>query len=335
MSRRKIGMELIKNERSRNSTYQKRKKSLEKKSNELSILCQVKLCMIVYGPKDSEPTIWPDKDTVLSLIYSYRARSDDDKRLRTHDLSFYFRDLTRKVEIESSKLRKRNFEAKYPTWDQHYDSLSSDQLKQLSALLGAKIEFMKQRLELLKGTQTISLENMHAMSFLGKQLTQPNTQCVMQSLVRISSLQLEIIEQQHQQLVPPMNFPETEIMPFGQYHMIRQDNHQISGISTGIPHCTGTGYEPHLAMLNASGNVIESQRMCHRDLARDNNMLFSNNVDQQPQPLCYFVPMATPNNYFHQYHPMLPNAATSYQMHTSETEEYYEVGDFQLPNLNK
>nr|XP_016433393.1 PREDICTED: agamous-like MADS-box protein AGL92 [Nicotiana tabacum] len=253
-------MELIKNERSRNSTYQKRKKSLEKKSNELSILCQVKLCMIVYGPKDSEPTIWPDKDTVLSLIYSYRARSDDDKRLRTHDLSFYFRDLTRKVEIESSKLRKRNFEAKYPTWDQHYDSLSSDQLKQLSALLGAKIEFMKQRLELLKGTQTISLEDMHAMSFLGKQVTQPNTQCVMQSLVRISSLQLEIIEQQQQQLVPPLNFPETEIMPFGQHQIIQRDNHQSSGISTGIPHCTGTGYEPHLAILNASGNVIESQR---------------------------------------------------------------------------
>ncbi|KAH0652350.1 hypothetical protein KY289_030028 [Solanum tuberosum] len=24
-------------------------------------------------------------------------------------------------------------------------------------------------------------------------------------------------------------------------------NHQSSGISTGIPHCTGTGYEPHSA----------------------------------------------------------------------------------------
>ncbi|XP_009788319.1 agamous-like MADS-box protein AGL70 [Nicotiana sylvestris] len=329
MGRRKIGMELIKNERSRNSTYQKRKKGLEKKANELSTLCQVKLCMIIYGPKDSEPTIWPDKDTIQSLIDSYRARSDDDQRLRTHDLSFYFRDLTRKVEIESSKLRKKNFEAKYPTWDQLYDNLSSDQLKQLSALLGAKIEFMKQRLEFLKGTQTISLDDMHAMSFLGKQITQPNTQCVMQSLVRKSSLQLEIIEQQQQQqFVPPINFTETEIMQFGQHQMIRRDNHQ----SSGIPHCTATGYEPHLAMLNTSGNIIENQQVCHRDLARDNNMMLSN-VDQQPQPLCYFVPMVTPNNYFHQYHPMLPNAAASYQMHASQREEYYEMGDFQLPNM--
>lgn len=147
MGRRKIGMELIKNERCRNLTYQKRKKGLEKKAEELSILCQVKLCLIIYGDKEQEEpaTVWPEKDTVQSLIESYRGRSDDDRRLRTHDLSFYFRELSKKVEMESSKLRKRNHEAKYPTWDEFYDNLSADQLKQLAISLGGKIELIKQR----------------------------------------------------------------------------------------------------------------------------------------------------------------------------------------------
>ncbi|XP_060190511.1 transcription factor CAULIFLOWER-like [Lycium barbarum] len=264
MGRRKIGMELIKNERSRNLTYQKRKKGLEKKADELSTLCQVKLCMIIYAPKHSDKqqeetvTIWPEKDTVRSLIESYRGRSDDDRRLRTHDLSFYFKDLARKVEIESAKLRKSNHEAKYPTWDQLYDNLSTDQLKQLTALLGAKIEVTKQRLEFLKGTQTISLEDMHAMSFLGKQAThQPNTPCAM-------------------------------------------------------------------------------------GMMRDQNMLLSNNIVDHhqyphPQPVCYFVPVVTPTNYYQHQYQLLPNAAAtataSYQMHASQREEYYEMADhFHLPN---
>ncbi|MCD9559450.1 hypothetical protein HAX54_017409 [Datura stramonium] len=166
--------------------------------------------MIIYSDKQQEEstTVWPEKDTVRSLIESYKELSDD-RRLRTHDLLFYFRDLARKVEMESSKSRKRNHEAKYPTWDQLYDNLSADQLKQLAALLGPKIDLIKQRMEFLKGRQTISLEDM---SYVGKQATQQP--CVMQSLVRKSSLQLQIIEQQ------PMNFPEmstgpvTELVPF-------------------------------------------------------------------------------------------------------------------------
>ncbi|XP_059285131.1 MADS-box protein defh21-like [Lycium ferocissimum] len=376
MGRRKIGMELIKNERSRNLTYQKRKKGLEKKADELSTLCQVKLCMIIYAPKhgdkqQEEPvTIWPEKDTVRSLIESYRRRSDDDRRLRTHDLSFYFKDLARKVELESAKLRKSNHEAKYPTWDQLYDNLSTDQLKQLTALLGAKIEVTKQRLEFLKGTQTISLEDRHAMSFLGKQAThQPNTPCVMQSLVRKGSLQLEIIEQQQQPLVQPMNFPEstthhagpvTELVPFG-HQMMMLNNNNNNNISSVIP-LMGSGEgivytdvtstlggrktvsdrpsaQRMFPMMLNNNNVENQQAM---GMMRDQNMLLSNNIvdhHQYPhaQPVCYFVPVVTPTNYYQHQYQLLPNAAAtataSYQMHASQREEYYEMADhFHLPN---
>ncbi|PHT43070.1 hypothetical protein CQW23_17095 [Capsicum baccatum] len=97
--------------------------------------------MIIYGDKQEEEptTVWPDKHTVQSLIELYRGRSDDDRRLRTHDLSFYFRELARKVEVESAKLRKSNHEAKYPMWDPHYDNLSTDGLKHLVVILEAKI----------------------------------------------------------------------------------------------------------------------------------------------------------------------------------------------------
>lgn len=141
MGWRKIGVELIENERSQNLTYQKRKKGLKKKTNELSTSCRIKVCMIIYGDKQQEEptTVWPDKHTVQSLIELYWGRSDDYQRLRTHDLSFYFRELARKVKVESAKLCKSNHEAKYPMWDPHYDSLSTDGLKHLVVILEARI----------------------------------------------------------------------------------------------------------------------------------------------------------------------------------------------------
>ncbi|KAK4713772.1 hypothetical protein R3W88_019679 [Solanum pinnatisectum] len=170
--------------------------------------------------------------------------------------------------MESSKLRKKNYEAKYPTWDQFYDNLSTHQLKQIAASVEAKIELIKQRI--LEGNAENIVKDMQAMSYVGKQTTATPQPCVMQSLVRKNSLQLEIIEEQQQPIdVPPtMNFP-AEMM------MINTDH------------------------VNNNNNIVENQLGGMQGMMRiDQNMLF----DDHPQPMCYFVPVVTPTNYFHHHH---------------------------------
>lgn len=153
--------------------------------------------------------------------------------------------------------------------------------------------FFANRMEYLK---RISLEEMQSMSYVGKQAAATTTEpCVMQNLVRKSSLQVEIIEQP---LVPPtMNFPEMMI-----------NTHHVVGTS-----------------LNNNNNNVENQLGM---MMRDENMLFDH---QYPtQPMCYFVPVVTPTNYFHHHqYPMLPPSHAA-----SQRGEYHQMPNdhFHLPN---
>lgn len=184
-------------------------------------------------------------------------------------------------------------------------NLATDQLKQIATSLDAKIELIKQRyslsiftvqyiiiklvlknvyysnrMEYLRGMHRISFEEMQSMSYLGKQAATTHQPCVMQSLIRKSSLQLEIIQQQQHPLVP--------------------------------------------AMMNTNNYNVENQ------VIRDENMLFDHH-QYPPQPMCYFVSVVTPTNYFHHHqYPMLQthDAAAAAAAHRGQ---YYEMTN-DLPN---
>ncbi|GMP35845.1 hypothetical protein CsSME_00008146 [Camellia sinensis var. sinensis] len=67
-------MELIRNDKTRYVTFQKRKKGLKKKTYELKTLCDVEVCWIIHGPKiNDRPTndqaeIWPPNPDVNSAL---------------------------------------------------------------------------------------------------------------------------------------------------------------------------------------------------------------------------------------------------------------------------
>ncbi|CAN0924564.1 Agamous-like MADS-box protein AGL80, partial [Linum grandiflorum] len=59
MTRKKVKLAYITNDSARKATYKKRKKGLIKKVSELSTLCDIQACAIVYSPYDTQPEIWP------------------------------------------------------------------------------------------------------------------------------------------------------------------------------------------------------------------------------------------------------------------------------------
>ncbi|KAI3469307.1 hypothetical protein Pfo_025970 [Paulownia fortunei] len=164
MGRGKLRMQLISNEKARRMAFEKRKKGLEKAANELSTLCGVDIGMIIYGPAQSnesnEPTIWPrNHEVVAGLIDSYKSRSDYDCRYRTYNLSAFFKDQTEKVEDELGKLRKKMREVKYPKWDDKFNCLSQDELKQFVSVLKAKIDAVRGRINVMKGSTSLFAES--------------------------------------------------------------------------------------------------------------------------------------------------------------------------------
>ncbi|CAM8985796.1 unnamed protein product [Rhodiola kirilowii] len=95
MARGKTKIALIKDDKVLKSTFQKRKKGVIKKVMELTTLCDIIACIVIYGPaiggKPPEIFTWPeDQERVLAAIRMYKEKMDH--RMRTTDLCNYLRD---------------------------------------------------------------------------------------------------------------------------------------------------------------------------------------------------------------------------------------------------
>jgi hypothetical protein len=156
MGRRKLVLKLLEKEKTRSITFQKRKKGLMKKALEFSTLCGVDTCMIIYGPKLSKQPVelgtWPeDHDQVKRVIELYKTDTKLKPTRVSFDLSDFFIDRKKKVNDETSRLRKNIFEARYPTWDDRIEMLSEAQLRAVLDVMDTKLEAAGMRINRMKG----------------------------------------------------------------------------------------------------------------------------------------------------------------------------------------
>jgi hypothetical protein len=160
MGRAKINMELIRNEKSRMTTYNKRKKGLKKKAYEFATLCGVNVCMIIYGPKQKgqpgELAIWPEnQEKIEEIINQYKAASTSSRKKETQSLSDYFIHRKKNIEKEISRMRMESFQAMCSTWVEGLNHLSDAQKRAFLGLLDAKIDEVQRKIDLLKRSNYI------------------------------------------------------------------------------------------------------------------------------------------------------------------------------------
>ncbi|KAF8016412.1 hypothetical protein BT93_H1810 [Corymbia citriodora subsp. variegata] len=155
MGRRRLALELIPNEKARRSSYEKRKKGMMKKAQELTTLCGVDACTIIYSPAGSatatKPEIWPvSPEKVKRIIEQYMRKGADRRAKRTVVLPEFFASQKRKVDAELTKARMANHDARYPISEAQIEGLSEEDLKGLLSSLGHKLELAEARLVVMK-----------------------------------------------------------------------------------------------------------------------------------------------------------------------------------------
>ncbi|KAI4320610.1 hypothetical protein MLD38_034071 [Melastoma candidum] len=157
MGRRKLALELIPEEKSRKLTCQRRKKCLLKKAQELSALCGVDACVVMYDSGSSsssataQPEIWPPNHGVVRrVIERYQNGCSQTRAKRRSGLQEFFEKKKRKVELKLEKVRKDAWAAKYNISDEQLKSLSGDKLRDLLGSLQRKLDAAKVRLAYLK-----------------------------------------------------------------------------------------------------------------------------------------------------------------------------------------
>ncbi|XP_058782044.1 agamous-like MADS-box protein AGL80 [Vicia villosa] len=98
MTRKKVKLAFIENDTARKTTYNKRKKGLLKKVDEISTLCGIDACAIIYGPYDPQPEIWPSSSGVEKVLTKFKAAPEFDQSRRMVDQESFLKQRIGKAE---------------------------------------------------------------------------------------------------------------------------------------------------------------------------------------------------------------------------------------------
>ncbi|KAL1535851.1 agamous-like MADS-box protein AGL80 [Salvia divinorum] len=108
MTRKKVTLAYITNDSERKASYKKRKKGLIKKVSELSTLCGVDACAIIYSPYDPVPEVWPSPLAAQSILARFRKLSNMDQSRKMVNQESFTRQRIKKASEQLRRLQKDN-----------------------------------------------------------------------------------------------------------------------------------------------------------------------------------------------------------------------------------
>ncbi|OIV91068.1 hypothetical protein TanjilG_17028 [Lupinus angustifolius] len=109
MTRKKVTLAYITDQSARKATFKKRQKGIMKKVSELTTLCGIQACAMIWNPFDAQTEVWPDPEGAKQLIKRYQETSLKDETKNLNQESFTRQRIT-KAKDQLNKLRKENRE---------------------------------------------------------------------------------------------------------------------------------------------------------------------------------------------------------------------------------
>ncbi|XVF30091.1 hypothetical protein REPUB_Repub16aG0027000 [Reevesia pubescens] len=154
MGRKKIKHELISNESVRKATLKKRKAGLLKKLNELTTLCGVAACAIIFSSYDTQPDVWPSQIEAFHVLEKFKNLPAMKQGKNMMDQNIFLRRSILQLNERLEKQRKKNQElekefvlAQCIAGENNNDLNNLEQLKELVHLLKENIKFVTNKIE--------------------------------------------------------------------------------------------------------------------------------------------------------------------------------------------
>ncbi|KAL9236700.1 hypothetical protein vseg_011336 [Gypsophila vaccaria] len=110
MTRKKVKLAFITNDSARKATYKKRKRGLLKKMDELTTLCDVKACAVLYSPYESKPVVWPNPSGARDVISSFKRLPEMEKVKKMVSQEEFLKQRVAKAHEQLKKQQKENRE---------------------------------------------------------------------------------------------------------------------------------------------------------------------------------------------------------------------------------
>lgn len=112
MMRKRIKLAWISNATSRRATFRKRSQGLAKKMDELTILCGVEGCVLIFNPEGEDLFVWPSCEKATELLTKFDNMPKAKKGKKTLNHARYMEERNKKLHQDILKLEKRNMEMK-------------------------------------------------------------------------------------------------------------------------------------------------------------------------------------------------------------------------------
>ncbi|CAK8577426.1 unnamed protein product [Lathyrus sativus] len=156
MTRKKVKLAFITNDSSRKATFKKRKKGLIKKVSELSTLCGIDACAIIYSPYDPQPEVWPSQPGVHRVLNKFRRMPELEQSKKMVNQESFLKQRIEKAKDQLTKQRKDNKEKEmtqlmfqYLSADNVMDNISMADLNDMAWLIDQYLKEINRRVEML------------------------------------------------------------------------------------------------------------------------------------------------------------------------------------------
>ncbi|ESQ49471.1 hypothetical protein EUTSA_v10021183mg [Eutrema salsugineum] len=110
MTRKKLNLAYITNDSMRKATFNKRKRGFVKKIHELSVLCGIEACAVIYSPFSSGPEVWPSNSGVKEVVEKFVMLPEIEQEKKMVDHEGFLRQSINKTMENNDKKTKENKE---------------------------------------------------------------------------------------------------------------------------------------------------------------------------------------------------------------------------------
>ncbi|KAK6270789.1 hypothetical protein POUND7_007887 [Theobroma cacao] len=110
MTPRKEKFSYITDDSARKATFRIRKEGLLKKASELSTLCGIEACVIIYSPYDTQPVVWPSPEGAQSVLSEFKKMPTMDQSTRMMNQESFLRQRIANADQQLQRQSKDNRE---------------------------------------------------------------------------------------------------------------------------------------------------------------------------------------------------------------------------------
>ncbi|KAK8685656.1 hypothetical protein V6N13_041655 [Hibiscus sabdariffa] len=110
MTRRKVTLAWITNNSNRRASLKKRRLGLIKKVKELTTLCGIDACLVIYSPQENEPMVWPSVDEVKRLVGKFYLVPELERSKKMMNMEIYMNEKLCKEQENLMKFNRKNKE---------------------------------------------------------------------------------------------------------------------------------------------------------------------------------------------------------------------------------